>query len=78
MAKWLTNAELTNGWIINADVDDDNHLNIYITNELSDRIYEIDTGQGNGIYEQLALRFTTKKIEDDYDEKVRIWCEHHK
>ena len=66
------------GWNITCLIDDDNHLNIYITNEFSNEIYEIETGQGDGIGEQLAQRFTTKKIEDDYSEDIKAWVKYHK
>jgi hypothetical protein len=58
--------ELDSGWVVRIIVDDDGHLNIYITNTDCQEIFEIDTGQGSGINEQLALRFTTNEIEGDY------------
>lgn len=50
-------------WIINICIDDDNHLNIYLENAYNESINQIDTGQGDGDSEQLALRFTTPTIE---------------
>jgi hypothetical protein len=52
-------------WRISILVDDDHHLNVYIDNEDSDTISTIETGQGDGVGEQLALRFTTPEIEQD-------------
>ena len=55
---------LPDGWKVELLVDDDGHLNVYIENVFSDLIEEIETGQGNGIGEQKALRFTTTDIEE--------------
>jgi len=60
------NKKLDFGWNIHTIVDEDGHLNVYITNDDNSDILEIDTGQGNGKGEQLALRFTTLQIEEDY------------
>lgn len=56
-----------NGWNVNAIVDDDGHLNVYITNDYDSNIIEIETGQGDGQNEQMAVRFTTPKIEQRYN-----------
>lgn len=48
-------------------VDDDGHLNVYIErDDLTESVVEIESGQGDGIGEQLALRFTTREIEQEY------------
>lgn len=58
---------LKGGWNVDTYVDDDNHLNIYITNSDGTTINDIDTGQGDGVDgEQLALRLTTEGIEKEY------------
>jgi len=60
--KWIRQ-----NWKIEVITDDDNHLNIYIENmDESNTVLEIDTGQGSGRGEQLALRFTTPEIEKAY------------
>ncbi|MHA2063237.1 MAG: hypothetical protein ACXABY_02530 [Candidatus Thorarchaeota archaeon] len=51
------------GWLVHILKDDDDHLNLYIENKYSEEIIIVDTGQGDGKDEQLALRFTTAKIE---------------
>jgi len=55
-------------WTVSLIVDSDDHLNIYIENENEADIFEIESGQGDGDGEQLALRFTTAKIEKKYKE----------
>jgi hypothetical protein len=50
-------------WRITIIEDDDKHLNIYITTVDEQDVIQIYTGQGDGIGEQLALRFTTPQIE---------------
>ena len=63
------NMSLIFGWDVNIQVDSDGHLNIYITNKDKTDIVECDTGQGDGCDgEQLALRFSTNRIEDEYKE----------
>lgn len=58
-------------WNVQAIVDDDGHLNVYITNDKSGEIEQIETGQGDGIDgEQLAQRFTTPEIESEYREET--------
>ena len=52
-------------WAVAAHVDSDGHLNIYLENVESDVILQTDTGQGDGVNEQYALRFTTPQIEAD-------------
>ena len=49
-------------WKIVCEVDEDRHLNVYVTN-LQDDPMEIETGRGDGRGEQLALRFTTETYE---------------
>ena len=51
--------------------DDDGHLNVYIESNDGSDIREIDTGQGGGVGEQLALRFTNKTIEDNYKKSLK-------
>lgn len=65
----MTNS--TKNWKVTIIEDDDKHLNIYIeANNVTD-IHEIETGQGDGKEgEQLALRFTTDKIEKEYKESL--------
>lgn len=54
-------------WEVDIIEDTDGHLNIYIENIRKSDIIQIDTGQGDGINgEQLALRFTTKELEEIY------------
>jgi hypothetical protein len=49
--------KLSNGWNVDCCVDDDGDLNIYVTNDYTKNINEIDTGQGDGLDgEQLAIR----------------------
>jgi len=55
---------LGNGWMVTSLVDDDGHLNVYILNMFCDEIEKINTGQGDGHGEQLAMRFTTDVIEE--------------
>ena len=63
------NMSLIFGWDVNIQVDSDGHLNIYITNKDKTDIVECDTGQGDGCDgEQLAIRFSTNRIEDEYKE----------
>jgi hypothetical protein len=54
-------------WNVCSCVDDDGHLNVYVTNAECDTIGEIETGQGNGEGEQYATRYTTDRIESDYE-----------
>ncbi len=54
-------------WNVQALVDDDGHLNLYVTTDRpGDNIQEIETGQGDGQGEQLALRLTSDRIESHY------------
>jgi hypothetical protein len=57
-------------WRIYASCDDDGHLNLYLLNDEDDHIIEIESGQGDGIEEQLALRFTTRGTETKYLESI--------
>jgi hypothetical protein len=58
--------QLAKGWSLQGLVDDDGHLNVYVTNSDGTDIIDVETGQGDGTDgDQLALRFTTQKIEDD-------------
>ncbi len=60
---------LENGWEIVACVDSDGQLNVYVENKTTDdeTIREVETEQGDGTQgEQLALRFTTNRIEKEY------------
>ena len=67
--EWRVNKSFIFGWDVNIQVDSDGHLNIYITNKDKTDIVECDTGQGDGCDgEQLALRFSTNRIEDEYKE----------
>lgn len=63
--------ELTWGWEVEAVVDDDGHLNIYIEHtgakDSGESIEQIETTQGSGKDgEQYALRFTTDWVERKY------------
>jgi len=51
-------------WHVQVVVDNDGHLNIYIENEDGTEIKEVETTQGDG--ESLALRFTTRGLEERY------------
>lgn len=62
--------KLDYGWTIHTVVDSDGHLNLYIENDDASKIIEVETGQGDGDHEQMALRFTTQQIEDEYLEKL--------
>lgn len=62
------NVAMAGGWTVCVMVDDDNHLNIYLENETDPNIVEIDTGQDTDT--QLARRFTTLEIEDNYTKEV--------
>ena len=54
-------------WTVTHSVDEDGHLNIYVqTDDANDVIRIIESGQGDGNKEQLAIRVTTDKIEKDY------------
>ena len=63
----MTERIIIANWDLCVLTDTDGHLNIYITNLECDVVTEIETGQGDGVGEQLALRFTTDKIEKDYE-----------
>jgi hypothetical protein len=65
--KNITKTVDMGGWNVCLNVDDDEHLNIYLTNKDDDTIHEIETGQGDGAGEQLALRFTTPAIEERWE-----------
>ena len=59
-----------NPWKVAHIVDEDNHLNIYVTKGNKDNIIPIETGQGDGEDgEQYALRFTTTNIEEKLKEE---------
>ena len=57
-------------WTVQVINDDDGHLNVYITNSKSSKLYDVDIG----IYaigepypdDELHYRITTKEIEDEY------------
>ena len=58
---------LTGGWKVQALVDDDGHLNIFVSNDDRTDIVECETGQGDGLNgEALASRYSTKGIEEAY------------
>jgi hypothetical protein len=58
---------LEGGWFLAMVVDDDNHLNVYVSNNDDSQIHSIESGQGDGSPgEQLGLRFTTDDIEQEY------------
>ena len=52
-------------WDVTVAVDDDGHLNVYVTNWKSSEVFEVETGQGDGEGEQLAFRVTTREIEEE-------------
>lgn len=67
----MTAVAVKPNWDVVTVVDDDGHLNVYITtDDPNGVINQIDTGQGDGDGEQLALRFTTAKLETDYQHTV--------
>lgn len=53
-------------WHVQVVVDTDGHLNICIENEDGTEIEEVETTQGDGDGEPLALRFTTRGLEERY------------
>ena len=58
-------------WKVAHIVDEDNHLNVYITKGNKDNIIQITTGQGDGDDgEQYALRLTTTNIEENENSKT--------
>lgn len=58
-------------WKVAHVVDEDGHLNVYITKGKKDNIITISTGQGDGDNgEQYALRFTTTNIEENENSKT--------
>lgn len=54
------------GWHIEANVDDDGHLNLFVINEDGSDIIELENLSGDGHQEPYSLRFTTESIEDEY------------
>jgi ankyrin repeat protein len=60
--------DLKNGWSVVMDVDQDGHLNIFITNEDGSGIYEYEceTESSDGKDGKLGLRYTTDNIEKKY------------
>lgn len=75
MSKLKSNQE----WKVAHVVDEDGHLNVYITKGKKDNIITISTGQGDGDNgEQYALRFTTTNIEAPvYDGTNEDECEEY-
>ena len=59
----ITNIITDAGWQVEVLVDEDGHLNLYVTNRDCVNVDEVDTGQGDGRGEQYALRCTTSAIE---------------
>ena len=58
-------------WDVEVLVDDDGHLNIYITNADNSTIFDVGSGQGDGMDgDQLALRLTTDYIESEQNTDV--------
>jgi hypothetical protein len=58
--------DLKNGWSVVMDVDQDGHLNIFITNEDGSDISECETEYSDGEDGELGLRYTTDNIEKKY------------
>ena len=60
--------DLKNGWSVVMDVDQDGHLNIFITNEDGSDISdcECETESSDGKDGKLGLRYTTDNIEKKY------------
>jgi hypothetical protein len=61
----MTRLILEGGWYVVATVDDDHHLNVFISNEDATEI--MDISEDNGGCGELPFRFTTKGIEDEYN-----------
>ena len=55
-------------WTVQVINDDDGHLNVYITNSKSSKLYDVDLGAYGEPYpdDELHYRITTKEIEDEY------------
>ena len=58
--------DLINGWSAVMNVDQDGHLNIFITNQDGTDITECETGYNDGEDGELGLRYTTDDIERKY------------
>lgn len=54
------------GWNVHILVDADGHLNIFVLNKHCDTVHQVDADMGDGEREALGMRFTTNKIEADY------------
>lgn len=62
LSKTIQVWDKNHAWNIQAVIDFDGDLNLYITNPDNAKaiITEVESGQGDGIKEQLALRFVQK------------------
>ena len=65
-SKQYGRVDLIDGWSAVMDVDQDGHLNIFITNEDGSDISECETGYSDGENGELGLRYTTDNIEKKY------------
>ena len=61
----MTNRLNMAGWNVYLSVDDDGHLGVYISHDDGTEVHRCraDIGEDN----EWADRFTTQKIEDDYE-----------
>jgi hypothetical protein len=74
--KQYGRVDLINGWSAVMDVDQDGHLNIFITNEDGSDISECETGYSDGENGELGLRYTTDNIEKKYHhENIVRWLQ---
>lgn len=63
----VAKTEFDSGWTVEALVDDDGHLNIWVKHADGTTIHDTDADLGDGVDgEDLGFRFTTSGIEDAY------------
>jgi hypothetical protein len=75
-SKQYGRVDLINGWSAVMDVDQDGHLNIFITNEDGSDISECETEYSDGENGELGLRYTTDNIEKKYHhENIVRWLQ---
>lgn len=55
------------GWNVELHADGDGHLNVYIDHDDKSGVIDCDVDGMSDNDEQWATRFTTVRIEDDYD-----------
>jgi hypothetical protein len=59
---------LPNGWYVELCVDDDKHLNIYVTNSDDSEVKMVRFEEWK--CDKVSIELTTKQIEDDYKEEA--------